>query len=118
MIESPTALTDRPDTGVAVAAALLRAAEAGWAACRCVTWCTCRLTGGGISRACREPRREAACPPSAAVDADAKSFRLPARQSATVTASVLPRTMAARLRGLPGVRGSRGRLCFAIRNVC
>ena len=53
------------------------------------------LAVGGTRVACRDPRKDAACAPSAALDAEAKSLTLPARQSATATASVPPRKMAA-----------------------
>src|SRR6266699_2356 len=124
MTESPTAVTAWPDTccalgdGVAAGLELARAAGTERVARRCRRLCRCRLTGGGISFACRAPPSDAACALSVTVDADAKSLRLPARQSAIVTARVLLRMTAARRRGRPGVRGSRGLLCFAIRNVC
>src|SRR6266487_879351 len=99
MTESPTAVTDRPVTRSAlgngeldglgrpgVASGVLGAADRG-----------ARRYRGAVSLACRDPPTEAACaPPSAASEAEAKSLKLPARQSVIVTASTPPRMAAAR----------------------
>src|SRR6266699_4980331 len=123
MTESPTAVTDRPMTRGAlgdgeldglgglgapgVASGVRGAADRGAGRYR-----------GAVSFACRDPPSEAACaPPSAASDAEAKSLKLPARQSVIVTASTPPRMAAARRRRRLLVRASRGFLCLAITNI-
>jgi len=73
-----------------------------------------RCRAGAISLACRDPPSAAACEPSAE-DAEAKSSKLPARQSVMRAAIVPPRIAAARRRDWLSARAVGAFLCFAIK---
>src|SRR5579859_6792987 len=117
--ESPTAVTDRPETRWRASAGLGdpdgfgdrgAASDGGFAR----FGARCRAGRGAASFACRDPPSDAARAPPSDADAEANSCRLPARQSPIATAMTPPRMAAARRLDLLFARAARGFLCFGI----
>src|SRR5579859_751470 len=116
--ESPTAVTDPPETCRVASSGLGDPDGFGDPGARSdggFGRCDARWAGrGAASFACRDPPSDAACAPPSDADAEANSCRLPARQSPIATAMTPPRMAAARRLDLLFARVARGFLCFGI----